>query len=491
MKHKPEPKKPLFGVQPESQKMLTKSDRNRLIFMGVLLVGVTIAFAASVLKKTEYEQQATDEMEARVPDQEPQAPVIAVRRFDASTIEGDVHDATNEQRVLIDQGPLAKMLDHVAGYGPGQWIGLEPDRLVPSLWTEILADPNAHRARPLTMRGRLISYEERPVGDRVAWYGTLETESGTPVTFMTSSFDSSLFDVVDPTMQYAKLDALFLSVYRRAGESGEWVDTPLVVGSRVDKSYPRLDGFDDEMLGTLLAAMKDDSLTGENETMDEGYIVKWLFMDRIAQGWGDEIEWEAPEGVDPKEWDNPFGVRTLDGPTFEWLTEGDNAQLARGAPFVLPISKNMGTRTQNPGENPARIDTITTGWIGSVLWTKEGSVMTYVMPGARDDLARYDRKQLLVGRGFFLKLMAYNPSKKERRLAPLFVMQSIEVYTPEENDNVATIFWFVGSLTIFLIVLIPLLVIRDRKQSERLHQELVRRKQERRRRASTAGTAGA
>lgn len=491
MKHKPDPKKPLFGVQPESQTMLTKSDRNRLIFMGVLLVGVTIAFAASVLKKSEYEQRSTEEMEARVPDQEPDAPVIAVRRFDPATIEGEVHDATNEQRVLIDQGPVAKMLDHVAGYGPGQWRGLEPERLVPSLWDEILADPAANRARPLTMRGRLVTYEERPVGDRAAWYGTLETENGTPVTFMTSSFDRSLFDVVDPAMQYAKIDALFLSVYRRADESGAWVDTPLVVGSRVDKSFPRLDGFDDEMLGSLLAAVKDDELAGENDTLDEAYIVKWLFMDRIAQGWGDEIEWEAPEGVDPAEWENPFGVRTLDGPTFEWLMEPANAQLARGAPFVLPISKNMGTRTQNAGENPARVETVTTGWIGSILWTREGSVMTYVMPGAREDLAKRGSDQLLVGRGFFVKLMAYEPSRKERRLAPLFVMQSLEVFHPEKNENVETIFWFVGGLTILLIVLIPWLVIRDRKQSERLHRELVRRKQERRRRQGSAGAAGA
>ena len=56
-----------------------------------------------------------------------------------ATIAGEVRDATPEERVLIDLGPLAKMLDHVAGYGPGQWKGLKPAKLDTERFEQILA----------------------------------------------------------------------------------------------------------------------------------------------------------------------------------------------------------------------------------------------------------------------------------------------------------------------------------------------------------------
>lgn len=478
MKHNSDKAKPRFGSAPERQQLLNKSERNRIIFMGVLLLGLTIAFGASLLQKSEYERQQDASLAKGVPPVKQPDEVIAVRRFDPATIANEVRDATPEERVLIDLGPLAKMLDHVAGYGPGQWKGLAPEHLDPARFEAVLADPSAHRAQAFWLRGRLTSYEERPVGDRVAWYGTLESEEGVPVTFMTSSFDKQLFGAVDEDLTYAKLEGLFLEVYRRESDTGEWLETPLLVGSRLEKSYPRLDGFDDEALGTLLSAVQDDTNSNYTGIDDAAFLAQWMLMDRIANGWGDDIAWDDPEAA-----------RVLDNETFTWLMDTANTDAARGMPFVIDVSRNLGSRTQDAGENPARIDTVTTGWIGSILWTAEGSLIKFVMPGKHPELNASGTDQLIRGRGFFLKHLSYEPSARERRVAPVFVMQSLEIYTPVENTNVATIFWFVGGLTILLLILIPYLVIRDRKQAEKLREELVRRKQERRRRSANAGTA--
>jgi hypothetical protein len=477
MKHKPDNKKPLFGAPPEKSTLLNKSERNRMIFMGVLLLGLTVAFGASLLTKSKYEREQDNSLAQGVPVAEEPDEVIAVRRFDPATIAGDVRDGTPEERVLIDLGPLAKMLDHVAGYGPGQWKGLAPEHLDAARYETLLADPSAHRAAPLWLRGRLTSYEERPVGDRIAWYGTLESEEGVPVTFMTSSFDKGLFGAVEEDLTYAKLEGLFLEVYRLEGEDG-WIETPLLVGSRLEKSYPRIDGFDDETYQSLVAAIQDDTNNNPAGIDDVAFLAQWMLMDRIDQGWGETIDWSDPE-VAP----------VINNEVFNWLLA--NPDKARGKPFVLSPSKNLGSRTQDAGENPARIDSVTTGWIGSVLWTNKGSVMKYIMPGSHPEITAGGRDQLITGRGFFLKHYSYEPSGVERRVVPLLVFESIEVFTPVENTNVATIFYFVGALTILLLLLIPYLVIRDRKQSEKLREELVRRKQERRRRAAGAGTAGA
>lgn len=476
MKHHSDKKKPLFGAPPERSSMLNKSERNRMIFMGVLLVGLTVAFGASVLKQSEYESQQNTALDNQVPPTQPEV-VIAVRRFDPATIAGTVHDDTPEERVLIDLAPLAKMLDHVAGYGPGQWKGLNPQHLDAAHFDKILADPSANRAEPVWLRGRLLSYEERPVGERLAWYGTLESEEGLPVTFMTSSFDKGLFGAANDELTYAKLEALFLEVYRREGPDG-WVETPLLVGSKLQKSYPRMDGFDQETLDTLLGAIQDDNNNYHSGIDDATFLAQWMMMDRITQGGYDDIDWNDPN-VAP----------VIDNKMFSWLMMPENAKLVRGEPFVLSPSKNLGSRTQDAGENPARIETVTTGWIGSVLWTNKGSVMKFIMPGAHPAIATGDRNQLITGHGFFLKHLSYEPSGVERRVAPLMVFESLEVFTPAKNDNVATIFWFVGGLTVLLLILIPFLVTRDRKQSEKLREELVRRKQERRRRSANAETA--
>jgi len=475
MKNKSDKKKPLFGAPPEKSTLLNKSERNRMIFMGVLLLGLTIAFGASLLTKSKYEHEQDNSLAQGVPPAPQPDEVIAVRLFDPATIAGDVRDNTPEARVLIDLGPLAKMLDHVAGYGPGQWKGLEPEHLDPARFDALLADPSANRAKPFWLRGRLLSYEERPVGDRVAWYGTLESEEGVPITFMTSSFDKGLFGAVDEDLTYAKLEGLFLEVYRREAEDG-WLETPLLVGSRLEKSYPRMDGFDEDTYDQLFAAIQDDNNDNHAGIDDVTFLAQWMLMDRIDQGWGETIDWSDPQ-VAP----------VINNEVFNKLIESPGEM--RGKPFVLEPSKNLGSRTQDAGENPARIDSVTTGWIGSVLWTNKGSVMKYVMPGAHPEITAGGRDQLITGRGFFLKHFSYEPSGVERRVAPLMVFESIEVFTPVENTNVATIFYFVGGLTILLLLLIPYLVIRDRKQSEKLHEELVRRKRERRRRA--AGAAGA
>ena len=57
-------------------------------------------------------------------------------------------------------------------------------------------------------------------------------------------------------------------------------------------------------------------------------------------------------------------------------------------------------------------------------------MIQYVSPFVVEDI---DRRDEVLANGFFLKHLAYEPSKADIAIAPFFVLHSMHVYTPQED----------------------------------------------------------
>jgi hypothetical protein len=156
----------------------------------------------------------------------------------------------------------------------------------------------------------------------------------------------------------------------------------------------------------------------------------------------------------------------------------------RGKPIQVPISQNMGMATVDPGENPARLDRVTEGWIGNTTWANQAGVIKFLYPG---EFPKLEVGSLVQGRGFFVKNHNYEPRDGGVRQAPYFVLADLEIFVPPENNLAKHLMWGVAGLALLLLMVFPVLLLRDKKKSEALQRDLVRRKQERRERLARQG----
>ena len=86
----------------------------------------------------------------------------------------------------------------------------------------------------------------------------------------------------------------------------------------------------------------------------------------------------------------------------------------------------------------------------------------------------------MYARGFFFKNLAYEPREGGLRVAPRLVLVSLDEYTPGENNAMRYLFIAVSVGTALLVGAIFLLTARDRRSSERMRQDMIRRRRSRR-----------
>jgi len=269
---------------------------------------------------------------------------------------------------------------------------------------------------------------------------------------------------------YVRIDGLFVKLLRREGHEGEWNEGPLLIGSRAVKSYARNGTYDETVLAARLKKIEDDVADKSTGLDDAVYRAQWLLMDFAKTEEYAAINWdETPE---------------LDNLTMVDILKNGGAW--RGKPIRIPVSRNMGIWTLDAGENPSRIDQITTGWIGNMSWVNQAGLIKFIMPEYRPDLTdRKNTANLIEGRGFFVKNHNYEPRDGGVRNAPYFVLTSLEIFTPTEDHLATYLMYGVFGLAVFLMVFFPVLLFRDRKKSRALQETLTRRKQERRRRMAS------
>jgi hypothetical protein len=154
----------------------------------------------------------------------------------------------------------------------------------------------------------------------------------------------------------------------------------------------------------------------------------------------------------------------------------------RGQPIRIPQVVVQGITVRAAGENPLRLERITEGWLGSWEWLKaRHPVIRFFAPF---DWRSVRLKNEVTARGFFLKNQSYVDAEGNPRVAPLFVLSSIQVLPPADKSAWLTILIAIGVSFVAFAALIAFLLVRDRRRSAELQDELLRRRRERRARTA-------
>ncbi len=450
---------PIPGTDAAQAGLFTKSERNRMVVMVVVLIGLVVAFVATLAQKEKHERAR----EADLPEERVYTESVDLPVLDRERIDGKIRDGQAGDRILIETGPSQALFEYVAHFLGPHYRALGLRDLTPAIVEEIIADPEAFRARPYRVRGWVEELYSRQLdGGEHEHSGWIRLEDRSVVHFLVHDIDAGII-----RDDFVRLDGVFFKLFLDEGESG-WEEGPFLIGTRIVRSYDSVEPFDEEGFSHCLAVVEDDS--AENITgmlSGAAFDAQWMLLDYAAAQAGADTDWEsAPE------LDNAAMV--------ELLVDGT---AHRGDPYRIPISRSMGIWTQDPGENPARLEMVTTGWIGNFTWTNQAGLIQFVMAGEQPEL---EQSELVWGHGFFLKNFAYEPRDGGMRVAPFFVLASLEPHNAPFDPTADYIMYGLVALTVVLIGSFAAFLLWDRRRSRVLQEELVRRRRERRQRSAGA-----
>ena len=450
-------KKAPFEAAPEG-KLLNSGERRKLILMGVLVLLVVVAFV--YVKVQDSNRKASELNEIATNDDEISVQLV-VPELDPDILAGKILDAREGDRVLLQRETLDPLLEYTGALHAGHFSALGIRPLDAESQAAIAGAPEEHRGAAFLARGWIDDMDQRvgPEGRR-EHHGRLRLEDESYCHFVVRDLPDDL--IID---DFVRLDGLFLKLFRSEAESG-WVEGPLLVGAELVDSWPRPAEIDKAELLSKLAQITDDTIDGGLTGLGgETFDAQWLLMDDILRGGYDDMDWEQAPTLE-------------DGNLVNIMTNGAEW---RGAPFNIPIARNMDLWTSAPGENPARVDKITMGWIGSWTWTNNKSaVLHYVMPYDAEELRG---ARLISARGFFVKNFAYETRDGNLRVAPFFVLTHLEEFIPPADNTIKYIGVGVCSLAGAIIVLIYFGLRRDKRRAAEFQADLVRRRRARRERA--------
>jgi len=430
------------------------ADRRRILWMTAALIVLGVGAAYSAFQAKTYRESEKDVL----PSEPLPTETVAIPEIDAERWSELVSDATPDDRVVLERAALEEALPvarelrraHVEELGAEELAG-ESDL------TPLLEAPEDVRGRAYFARGWIESLRVRrdADGEVVEARGRLSLEGGGTVYFASPQLEGGI-DEGD----FVRVDGLFLKAFSDEDPErpGTWREGPLLVTRSPEHSYAGL-GVVERLPPRLFETVRDDSAKEGETGIDP--VAKWTLMAHARDLAPDAIDWEsAPE---------------LDNATISRvLLDGESH---RAQPFRMPIGQLMGVRVRKTGENPARMEYITEGWIGNWTWKGGAPVAMFWAPGARHDLKERD---LVRGTCFFVKNRTYEPRDGGIALAPWFAMHTLERFVPPEDESVGTIFAAVIAMVALLTVTLFFLVARDRRASKKLHEDLTRRRRARR-----------
>jgi len=469
-----------------------KREKRRLIFFSVALLLLIFAYAASGLQGDKQDSRLD---QAIGQSEEQFIETIVVEDFDISVVADKIRDADPADRILLPADITDPVANFVYGKKDAHFAAMGVVALEAEQRAALDSDPSAHRGEPYRVRGRLEEIKSRELDNgRTEYRGWLRDGAGLVTHFVAMGVPEEII-----FGDWMRLDGLFLKLHRSEDHNGEWADGPLLVGAELVTSYPafQADELTPKMIERELSAISDDSAKGATGLDGRVFDAQWRLINFAQTEAYAQIDWET----DAVELTNETMTEILkDGASWRMRKAGQPDPRAERAadgslpalgddlvplPIRLPISRNMGINTFNPGENPSRIDEITEGWIGNTSWTNQAGVIYFVLPEYRPDLTDMDDARLLSGKGFFVKNHNYESMGHGTRTAPFFVLTELETYTPKPSFLAQNIMWGMVGITLLLVGLFPFLLMRDRKKSAALQQDLARRRQERRRRTGT------
>ncbi|MEO0651758.1 MAG: hypothetical protein AAFZ65_13870, partial [Planctomycetota bacterium] len=292
------------------------------------------------------------------------------------------------------------------------------------------------------------------------WIASLALESGELVHALAPRLEDPDAAVGD----FARLDGMF--VKRFVDEiGGEWREGPLLVGPRLMRSYADFGGvaaIDDK----VWASVVDDTLDGPPQEQSE---LRWRALAWMRDLPAGAIDWEHASILDPAMMER---IQT-------------HPAEFRGQPFRLEIGLPLLLTKKSVGENPARLDTISEGWLYRTDFPDRAPVFTFEAPG---DVVSGLEHAKVAGDFVFLRNKSVMTNDNVRRIVPLFVAHRFELAVEEAQTGLNQFMLGFVSFAVLLTVLIIVLWRRDLRRSKVLQQKLVDRR--RARRAQAAGQLG-
>ena len=445
---------------------MQRNDRIRILIMAgaVIVLGVGYLFTSAQEKR--YRAQEQDQEQPDLPGAEEQevAHSVVVPPFDMPEVLAGIRDSTPAERVIVNGEALTAVFNYGRLLTPRHYEAAGLRDLSPEVRAELERDPSAHRVQPLRMRGWIESLGKRRRSESLPeeWAGSLRLEDDHFAHFVVLEVPPGA-----AVGQFVRIDGMFLKLYSAEAPSavGGRMQGPLLLGPAAVPSYPRVDTSKQIEL-TALDGVRDDQ-AGDVTGIPERAL--WQLMARARAG-DDSVDWSS--------------APVIDGQVIgELLKDGD---AYRGKPFRLEISRNMGGWTESAGENPLRLERLTLGWIGNQTWKGQVPIISFYAPLDKPELRdRNGVSKYLTGRGYFFKTKVYERGAGDIGRAPVFVMEAVDVFVPRPDGTPAKMMWGVLVGLVLMIALLWFLLLRDRKKSVALHEELVRRR--RARQASLSG----
>ena len=456
------------GQGPDRTVGVSRHEKRRLAFLGFAALLVATAVGLSLLRS----RRGNEESSGLPLGDEAPTTVVSIPELDVALLEGRVRDATPQNRVVLENDALDLLRDHVRLFTDRHFEVLGTRTLDARGIASILEAPAGFRGAPFRARGWIEEVRARrrgPTGE-TEYLGKLVLEDGSAVYFVVSELADS-FSVGS----FVRVDGLFLKAFsdESGDQPGVWIEGPLLVGPEAIRSY-KDGGRVTEIDPAILFQVQDDELVTRDGAPAEWSGIPfeplWHLMAYARDLPPGEIEWDR--------------VPELDDEALSRLRE--NGTAFRGQAFRIPISRLQGVRVKKAGENPARIEEYTAGWIGNVTWK---SVIHFQAPMATRDLVHGD---FVTARGFFLKDFAYPSDRKGIQVAPVFVLHSLARFEPPEDPLFERFGWAVAGSSLTVIGLIVFLLRRDKKKALALQSDLVRRRRARRARkaAEPLGSSG-
>jgi len=441
---------------PADRGLFTRAERRRMITLTSLFVMAVVVFVTALFKW----KAAVGPSEPVPQAEEPISTRVATPKVNVERLRELARDATREQRVLIDTAALAEAFRYAVLLQDAHFEPMGGKPLDAQALAELEADPAAQRGKLYRARGWIEEVRTYPPAGSLPGHvrGRLSLENGRPCYFALLELPASEGYVGD----FVRLDGLFLENYSSEGDQG-WIDAPLLVAPRAVTSYPELEPIVELPRRELAWLTDDDPLEGLSSMPSQE---RWLLLSHALHVDESAIDWsQAP---------------LLDMELMEKLAlDGDPW---RGQPIRIPPAVVQGITVRAAGENPLRLERITEGWLGSWEWLKvRHPVIRFFAPF---DWRSVRLKDEVTARGFFLKNQSYVDAEGNARVAPLFVLSSIQVLPPADKSAWLTMLIGIGASFVAFAALIAFLLVRDRRRSAELQDELLRRRRERRARAA-------
>jgi len=431
--------------------------RMRLLLFSLLIVVASLV----VMLQRENERRRTEAERTRAESvREPQPETVLVTpQVDVAKLESLARDRTPQERALVEPAALVQAFADTRLVNDRLFAPMQGRTLDEQAASEIVQAPAGSRGRLFRAYGWVDARSRYDAAGDLAAHtrGRLRLEDGGWAYF--AVLDEPANGIAED--DFVRVDGIFVEVFRGEGAApGDWIEAPLLAGPRAVSSFPRLDPIT-ELDPASFAEVTDDSLA--QGLSGQPFYPYWelvSYAQNLPQG---AVDWSLAPVLDRE----TMTALATDGARF------------RARPVRIPLSQIMESRLLAQKDNPLRLERLTEGWIGNEKWFgPTNGVIRYVSPVLFEDVHRKDE---VVANGFFLKHLAYEPRDGGVAIAPFFVLHSMQVHTPVVDKTWQRILLGFTVGVILLGALIYVMLLRDRRRSAQLQEELLARRRARRR----------